>query len=542
MSSAQAAAVQSTFLKRFRGAIVLDSELLYGGTSEVDLLLQALQRFPERIAFQHGDKQSTYADLQRDISRYSQALAQAGIGKGSRVGILSGNRAEVIYLNFALGILGCCLVPMHPKGSLRDHIYIVNDAQLNALVIDADSYGERGIELQAAGVPLVLSLGAHATFTNLIALADGFIPSKLTPPDVHASDICRLSYSGGTTGEPKAIVGTYGMLQAKTMIQLIEWEWPREIRQLIIAPLSHAGGSMVLVTLILGGTLFVLPGFDAVSVMQHVERHRINCALMVPTMIATLLDHADIDSYDLKSLETIFYGASPMPPARLRQGIARFGKIFFQFYGQTEAPTTVSVLRKDEHDVDDPLRLASCGRPVPWLRVALLDDNGSEVADGTPGEICVRGPLVMHGYWNKPEQTREAMAGGWLHSGDMAIRDADGFLRIVDRKKDMIITGGFNVFASEVEAVITEQSAVAGCAVFGIPDERWGEAVVAAVAMKSGQRIAAETLIALVKEAKGPVQAPKKIIFVDQIPLTQFGKPDKKALRAQYGGAQATTA
>jgi fatty-acyl-CoA synthase len=196
---------------------------------------------------------------------------------------------------------------------------------------------------------------------------------------------------------------------------------------------------------------------------------------------------------------------------------------------------TVTVLRRSEHDPNKPLRMASCGRPVPYVDVALLDDNCEPVPDGQPGEICVRGALVMDGYLNREEQNREALAGGWLHTGDVAVRDPDGFLRIVDRKKDMIVSGGFNVFPSEVESVIAAHPAVAQVAVFGVPDEKWGEAVTAAVVLRPRASADAEALIALVREHKGSVQAPKTIHFIDAIPQTAVGKPDKKALRKRFG-------
>jgi fatty-acyl-CoA synthase len=195
----------------------------------------------------------------------------------------------------------------------------------------------------------------------------------------------------------------------------------------------------------------------------------------------------------------------------------------------------VTVLRRHEHKVDDPFRMASCGRPVPWVTVALLDDAGRQVPLGEPGEICVRAPLVMTGYHNKPEQTAEALKDGWLHTGDVAVRDADGFLRIVDRKKDMIISGGFNVFPREVEDVIGTHPGVASCAVIGVPDEKWGEAVKAVVVPRPGATIDPAEIIALVREKKGVVQTPKSVDFVDAIPLTAIGKPDKKALRVRYG-------
>jgi len=210
--------------------------------------------------------------------------------------------------------------------------------------------------------------------------------------------------------------------------------------------------------------------------------------------------------------------------------------VFFQFYGQAEAPMTVCILRRSEHDPDNPLRLASCGRPVPWVDVALLDGDNNPVAEGEPGEICVRGPLVMDGYLNRDQLNQETFAGGWLHTGDVAVKDPDGFMRIVDRKKDMIVTGGFNVFPSEIENVIARHPSVAQVCVFGTPDARWGEAVTAAIVLRPGKSLEVAEIVALVREHKGPVQAPKRVEFVDAIPQTAVGKPDKKALRRRFGG------
>jgi fatty-acyl-CoA synthase len=204
---------------------------------------------------------------------------------------------------------------------------------------------------------------------------------------------------------------------------------------------------------------------------------------------------------------------------------------------------TICVLRKEEHDLSRPERLASCGRPVPWVHVALLDDDGNEVPDGEPGEICVRGPLVSGGYWNRPEQTAELFAHGWLHTGDIARRDAEGFFTIVDRKKDMVISGGFNIFPREVEDVLSTHPAVAAAAVIGVPDDKWGEAVKAVVVRRPGVATPEGALVAeltsLVKERKGAHHAPKSIDFVDAIPVSPLGKADKKALRARYWSAAA---
>jgi fatty-acyl-CoA synthase len=243
------------------------------------------------------------------------------------------------------------------------------------------------------------------------------------------------------------------------------------------------------------------------------------------------------------SLQLIIYGASPMSPARLTEGIREFGPVFMQLYAQSEAPNTVTVLHQHEHDpIHHPERLASCGTPCAGVQVRLLDDDGHEVPHGEVGEICVRGPLVMQGYWNKPEETAKALRHGWLYTGDMARRDTDGYLYIVDRSKDMIISGGFNVYPREVEDALSQHPAVASAAVVGVPDEKWGEAVRALVVLRPGAAAASDELAAelkaFVREKKGAVYTPKAIDFVAALPVTGLGKLDKKAIRAQFWQGQ----
>jgi fatty-acyl-CoA synthase len=280
-----------------------------------------------------------------------------------------------------------------------------------------------------------------------------------------------------------------------------------------------------------------MQGFSPDEFFSTVEQHKITCTMLVPVMLYFLLDAPRSATADMSSMETIFYGASPMSPARLAEGIEKWGQIFYQFFGQSEAPMVLANMKKKEHDLSKPERLASCGRPTPWVHMALLDENNQQVPKGEPGEICIRGPLVMKGYKDMPEQTAEAFAGGWLHTGDVGRLDEDGFLYIVDRTKDMIVTGGFNVFPREVEDVLGMHEAVGQVVVIGVPDEQWGEAVKAVVVLKPGYEASDDMISAmqaLVKDAKGSVQSPKSIDFVDGIPLTPVGKPDKKAVRAQY--------
>jgi fatty-acyl-CoA synthase len=326
-------------------------------------------------------------------------------------------------------------------------------------------------------------------------------------------------------------------------VMLAEWEWPDAPRFLVCTPLSHAGAAFFVPTLLKGGSMVVLPRFDPAEVLRTIEEQRITATMLVPTMLYALLDHPDSGTRDLSSLRTVYYGAAAINPVRLREAIDRLGPIFAQFYGQSEAPMAISYLPRGEHD---DARLTSCGRPSAFLRTALLDERGDPVAPGEPGEICVAGPLLAAGYWNKPEATAAAFGGGWLRTGDVAREDPDGYWHIVDRVKDMIVTGGFNVFPREVEDVIATHPAVAQVGVIGVPDATWGEAVTAIVVLRAEAAAGdpaslagdpaslADELKALVRDRKGPVQAPKHVIVADRLPLTALGKPDKKALRAAY--------
>jgi len=473
--------------------------------------------------------------VREQTSRYVQALARMGVSKGDRVALLSSNRLDVIHLINALGILGALPVALHPLGAVGDYLYVLDDAAISLLVFDPAHKLEaaRQIAEQLPRPIRMLTFGPAPFGEDLRAMAEAERPAPLVGVDVDGNDIHRLSYTGGTTGQPKGITSNFDSYKEMLASLLSDWEWPQPPRPLVCAPLSHIGQVLFMPTLLKGGTLFVMPGgFDAGGVLQAIEDHRINCLLLAPTMIYALLDHPDIDRFDLSSVETIFYGASLMSPTRLREAIERFGPVFVQFYGQGEAPMVVTILRRDEHLPDDPGRLASCGRPAPWSTVALLDDRCEPVVDGMPGEICVRGPVVMDGYLNKPAETEVAFQGGWLHTGDIAVRDPGGFLRIVDRKKDMIVSGGFNVFPREVEDALSTHPAVAQAGVIGVPDAKWGEAVKAFVVRRAGAQVGEAELIALVRERKGAVQAPKSVEFVDALPLTPVGKLDKKALRS----------
>ncbi|HVT21500.1 MAG TPA: AMP-binding protein [Mycobacteriales bacterium] len=501
-----------------------------------NLLVAALARHADKPAVYLGDEVLTASQVAAQMSKYVQAFASLGIGAHHPIAMLAKNRPEVLFTMGANMLTPCRSTSLHPMGSADDQAYVLEDAEIETLVFDPSAFEERAAELRdrVPGLKALLSLGPSEVGIDLIALAETFEPKPLVAPDVDGEDISGFTYTGGTTGASKGVMQTYRSGATLTQIQLAEWEWPEETRFLIATPLSHAGAAFFVPTLLRGGSIVVLPGFDPTAVLETIQKYKITATMLVPTMLYILMDHPKIDEYDLSSLETVYYGASAISPTRLKEAIEKFGSIFFQFFGQSECGMTISVLRKGEHDIDDMARLATCGRPVPWLNVKLLDDELNEVPDGEPGEICVRGPLVMAGYWNKPEQTAEALAGGWLHTGDIAKKDSQGFLTIVDRKKDMIVSGGFNVFPREIEDVVGTHPAVAQVAVIGVPDDKWGEAVKAVVVLRPGQTVTEQEIYELVKERKGATHAPKSVDFVEAIPLSALGKPDKKALRAQY--------
>jgi fatty-acyl-CoA synthase len=501
-----------------------------------DLLAHALAPGGDRPAIHLPAETVTYEGLRDAISRFAQAYEAAGLAVGSPIAMLSKNRAEVLYAMGANAMTGCRATPLHPLGSLDDHAYVLDHAEIDTLVFDPEAFDGRAADLRerVPGLRRLLAFGPSAVGEDLVASAAGVSPRPLRPPAVRPDQPSSLSFTGGTTGRPKGVVGTYRSSTALTQVQLAEWEWPDDLRFLLCTPLSHAAAAFWAPVLLRGGSFVALPSFDPASWMAAVEEHRITATMLVPAMLYAILDHPDIDRRDLSSLEVIYYGASPASPSRLRQAIERFGPVFFQFYGQSEAPMTVTVLRRAEHDPDRLDRLASCGKPVPWVRTALLDAAGAPVAPGEPGEICVQGPLVCDGYWKLPEETAAAFAGGWLHTGDVAREDDEGYWTIVDRTKDMIVSGGFNVFPREVEDVLSAHPSVAAVAVIGVPDDRWGEAVKAVVVARPGRTVDAAELIALVRERKGPVYAPKSVDVVESLPLTPVGKPDKPSLRRRY--------
>lgn len=525
-----------------------DFDHLRDGVHLGDLMVAALSRHAEEKVLVLGDTELTGAEMAAEMSRYVQAFEAAGAGTGSAVGLLALNRPEVLMVIGAGQSQGWRRTALHPLGSLDDHAYMLSDAGISTLVIDpVPMFVERAVALleRVDGLKQILTLGPvpdelARVGRDIVAEAARFEARPLVAAPLPPDHVVSITYTGGTTGKPKGVIGTARAMATMTQIQLAEWEWPDRPRFLMCTPLSHAGAAFFVPTLIKGGSMVVLARFDPAEVLRTIEEQRITATMLVPSMLYALMDHPDSRTRDLSSLETVYYGASAINPVRLAEAIERFGPIFAQYYGQSEAPMVISYLSKTDHVSGSPRRLASCGRPSAFLRTALLGADDQPVPVGEPGEICVAGPLLAGGYRGLPEQTAETFRDGWLRTGDVARADEDGFWYIVDRTKDMIVTGGFNVFPREVEDVVAEHPSVAQVGVIGVPDDKWGEAVTAVVVLREAEadQAAREQITgeiqAMVKERKGAVQAPKRIDYVDALPLTALGKPDKKALRARY--------
>jgi fatty-acyl-CoA synthase len=500
---------------------------LHGSSRYADSILTALARRPYEIAFRWEEagtpRRLTYAETLELIWRQATLLREIGLRPGDGIALLARNRPEAFTLMAASCLCRLRYVPLHPLGSPAADEYTFADADIRALFVDADQFGARAAAAEGR-VEIVRDLGEVELPTarpeKVLAGADADGPAAL-----------YILYTGGTTGSPKGVMLPDRSLTTNAWMTATHWDWPAHADMAIGTPMSHAAGLFVLPGLMRGATFTLQPRFDVPRLLDAIENDGVNSFFAVPSMLYDLLDHPATAAADLSALQWVLYGAAPMSPRRLEEAIDAIGPVLNQAYGQAEAPNTVFALSQDDHARRDPVDLGSCGRLLAGVETALLDPEENPVAADGAGEICIRGPLVMDGYWGKSEQTAEALRGGWLHTGDVARRNPSGTVTIVDRLKDMVISGGFNIYPREIEDVLTRHPGVAAAAVYGLPDARWGEAVTAAVVARPGQAPDAEELVAMVRTAKGSVATPKHLVFLDELPLTPVGKPDKKALR-----------
>jgi fatty-acyl-CoA synthase len=494
--------------------------------------------YPGETALVQAATRLTYTEMFGEIRRTGRAFLSLGLRPGDRLAFVMGDSPDLLAVMYGALWAGLTIVPLNARLSAHDHAYMVNDAGAKALVFDGHN-ARRGHDiLEQCDVRVAI-----ATVEDAVP-SSGHLLSRLRDtqdggpgaPIIDVGHECWIQYTGGTTGFPKGAIHTHRSVLTSLYSSTVEYEVrPGEITA-HVAPLTHSGLLYVMPIWLRGGAQVVLGGFDPEQLVDAIERERIESVLMVPTMLYHVLDLPGLADRDLSSLRTITYGAAPMGPDRIEQALNTLGPIFIQVYGQTEAFGQITALGKRDHvrALDEPELLRSCGRPVAIADVRCADDDLATVADGAPGEIVVQGPNLTQGYVNKPEDTAAALREGWLCTGDIGVRDERGYFYVVDRKKDMIVSGGFNVYPKEVEQTMFGHPAVADVCVVGVPDPTWGEAVKAVVVVRDGAEAPADDLIAFVKERKGSVLAPKSIDFVDEIPVTPAGKHDKKQVRETY--------
>lgn len=512
---------------------------LYGSPSFGELIAEALDRYPERDAFRADGVATTYRALAQRISRACQMYEAIGLDAGDGLAVLAGNAVDTYALLAAGYISGLRVVTLHTRGGEADHAFILSDSEARVLIVEPD-FEERAVSLRRT-CPQVehwLSSGPSRFLEDFWASASRFQPQSLLPRG-DDDTIVRLAYTGGTTGRPKGVVITNRTIRTQSLTLLSATCFADPPRYLCALPITHGAGGLITAILIRGGCVVLKKRFEPETFIEAIVGERCNATWMVPTTIYALLDHPRTREVDWSGLRTLVYSGAPMAPARIREALDVFGPCLIQMYGQAEAPAHVLLMTQDEHAHASAEQLAAAGKPFPGVRVALLDDDNQPVAPGEPGEICVRGPLVMAGYWKQPELTEAAFAGGWLHTGDIARQDRDGYYYIVDRKKDMLISGGFNVYPREVEDVLARHASVSQVAVIGTPDSKWGEVVTAYIVLRKDSDADVRELMEMVRAEKGEIHVPRLIHFVDDLPLTSVGKVDKKALRALASSTEA---
>ena len=499
-------------------------------------LHKALQERPNATALVCGERRHTFAQFVDRVARLAAVLQSLGLQPGDRVGLLALNSDRYVEYLYATWWAGGVINPVNIRWSAREVAYSLDDCDTRILLTDVHfgAVAQQQSELSRSLKTLV-HFGDGAAPEGM-ADAEALMAQAQPVPDARrgGADLAAVMYTGGTTGLPKGVMLTHGNLYAGQLSANAAASRPSEAVGLNMAPMFHVGGTGLTLQLMMRlCTQVIIPAFDEVKVLEAIQNERASETFMVPTMLKRLIEHPRFGEFDTSSLQLVLYGAAPIDDALLLQAIEKLPRAAFcQLYGMTELSPVVTVLPAWCHLPDQPAaRRRSAGRPVPIAEVRIVDTEGRPVPNGTVGEIAARGPMVMAGYWNKPEQTAEVLREGWMHTGDGGVMDADGFVHVVDRLKDMIVSGGENIYSAEVENAITQLPQVSMCAVVGVPDEQWGERVHAVVVLRDGTTLDAATLVAHCKTLIAGYKCPRSVEFRTEIPLSPAGKMLKYKLR-----------
>ena len=479
----------------------------------------------------------SYADVRRLTYRVARALAGSGIGPGDKVAVLSGNDPVAFASVFGISRAGAVWCPVNPRNAAAENHDVLDGFDCAGLIFHS-AYAPL-VERMRGDLPklrmlvcLDAALPYAPAFADWIRDADD-APLAVTPLD----DIAMIAGTGGTTGRPKGVMLGGRSLEAMSAATLIGYPFAGRPVYLALAPLTHAAGVLCLPVMLLGGRVIIMPKPDLSEFLNLIAAYCVTHTFLPPTLIYALLDHPALPGADLGSLQCFWYGAAPIATTRLAEALRRIGPVMAQLFGQTEAPMMISTMAPADHFHADGTvatgRLASAGRPSPLTRVAVMGEDGTLLPPGGRGEIVVRGSLVMAGYYKDPIATAEASRHGWHHTGDIGYLDSENYLFIVDRAKDMMITGGFNVYSIEVEQALLAHPAILDCAVVGLPDEKWGERVAAVIQLQAGCKADPAEVIAFVKARIGSVKAPKSVDIWPDLPRSKVGKVAKAEIKAQ---------
>ncbi|MCX4728826.1 long-chain-fatty-acid--CoA ligase [Streptomyces sp. NBC_01306] len=497
-------------------------------------LHRALQQTPDLPMTICGGRVRTVREVADRVARLAGGLRSLGVAKGDRVAILALNSDRHHETFLATWWAGAVVNPVNIRWSPQEIAYSLRDSGSEVLLVDA-AFTRLVPQLRELCPRLrtVVHCGDGPAPDTTHCYED-LIASSAPAADLRADgdSLAALLYTGGTTGFPKGVmIGARGLLTSAYGAQMVNRVAQAGGVTLVSAPMFHiAAVAGWLAQNLLGGTLVFLPAFEPAAVLEAVQRHRVTTMGLVPTMLQQVVEHPDVGRYDLDSVRSVGYGASPISTAVLEQAMKAFPHSgFVQGYGMTES-AMITVLGREEHAAGGP-RLRSAGRATPHCEVRIAGPDGEELPRGETGEVLMRGDSVMLGYWNKPEETAEALRGGWLHTGDAARMDEDGYVYVVDRLKDVIVTGGENVYSGEVEKALATHPAVASCAVIGVPDPRWGERVHAVIVLKPGASATAGEIRTHAKTLIAGYKAPGTVEFTDALPLSAAGKVLKRRLR-----------
>lgn len=500
-----------------------------------------LRRYETAPAITFGSETLTYGQLDDRSACLANALVGRGLQMADRVGVLMSNRPEYAVVDVALARAGLAKVPLNDMLSADDVEYMLDNSDASTVVV-----GPNFVETIRTVAPHVQTLERVVTtestdrlelptVDHVDTLEDFLETADPVAPDdqVTKSTLAGVFHTGGTTGDPKGVKHTQENLALNALAHALELKIQPRDTLLLMTPLPHSAGLIMAGGLTQGSRHVITQGFDAERALTTIEDEEVSWTFMVPTMVYRVLDRLDEQDYDTSTLETIVYGAAPMKPDRLREGLEKLGSVFLQLYGQYETPDLITVLPKAAHDPDDEERLSSCGLPTAMCEVKIVDDDGEQAPLGQPGEILARSAYSMEGYYKMPEKTARTVDNGWIHTGDIGRMDADGYVYIVDRDSDVIVSGGMNVYSVTVEDVVQQHEQVANVAVIGVPDPEWGEAV-KAVVVPDGDIVDSDAIQSFCEGRLADYEIPKSVDIVEELPTTPYGKIDKKHLRAPY--------